>query len=358
MKSLRVALIYNAYSDAPAPAAESVDTSGEDYLRQMIRGMARAIRRLGHHVVIVPLSVDLAALQRKLRRIRPDVVFNQYDDVVHGALYEMRVAAFIRMLGFPITGSPALSLGLSRDKFMALSLLKGAEIPIPADTALIERASQIDGRDWKFPLIIHPGQEHAGIGLDRQSVVETKKALREKVREVIRQYRQPVLIQHFLPGREFNVGIVGGRRLRVMPLAEVDYSGLPESIPPIMSYAAKWISTSVEYKKTQVVCPAKVEPGLAARIGETAAKAFRTIGGWGYGRVDMRLDEDGEPRVLEVNCNPCLDNDMGLARSAKRAGITYPQLLGLVIKAAFEGPPFDLSLPIFNLKPKPASRGK
>ncbi|MDD8025758.1 MAG: hypothetical protein PHI34_04540 [Acidobacteriota bacterium] len=356
MKSLRVALIYNAFRDSQP--GEPSDSGSEDDLRLMIRHMARAIRRLGHSVVIVPLADDLAALQRKLRRIRPDVVFNQYDDVVHGALYEMRVASFIRMLGFPITGSPALGLGLSRDKFMALSLLKGAEIPIPTDTALIARVGQIDERKWHFPLIIHPGQEHAGIGLDRQSVVETKTALRDKVREVIRDYHQPVLIQHFLPGREFNVGVVGGKRPRVMPLAEVDYSGLPESIPPIMSYAAKWISTSIEYKRTRVICPAKVEPALAVRIGEIAAKAFRTIGGWGYGRVDMRLDENGDPRVLEVNCNPCLDNGMGLARAAKRAGISYPNLLGLIIKAAFEGPPFDLSLPIFTLKLKSRPRGK
>lgn len=356
MKSLRVALIFNAYQDTQPD--DATDYGNVDHLRQMIRRMARAMRRLGHTVVIVPLSDDLAALQRKLRRIRPHVVFNQYDDVVHGALYEMRVAAFIRMLGFPMTGSPALSLGLSRDKFMALSLLKGAEIPIPPDTALIERVSQIRKRKWRFPLIIHPAQEHAGIGLDRRSVVETKKALLEKVREVVRDYKQPVLVQKFLPGREFNVGVVGGRRLRVMPLAEVDYSQLPEAIPPIMSYAAKWISTSVEYKKTRVVCPAKVDPALAARIGEVAAKAFRTIGGWGYGRVDMRLDEDGEPRVLEVNCNPCLDDGMGLARAARRAGIRYPELLGMVIKAAFDGPPFDLNLPIFTLKPKPLPRGK
>ncbi|MCX6560536.1 MAG: hypothetical protein NTZ26_08465 [Candidatus Aminicenantes bacterium] len=356
MKSLRVALIYNSYQDSQP--GEATDHGSVDHLRSMIRRMARAIRRLGHTVEIVPLADDLAALQRKLRRIRPDVVFNQYDDVVHGALYEMRVAAFIRMLGFPMTGSPALSLGLSRDKFMAISLLKGAEIPIPPDTALIERVSQIETRQWRFPLIIHPGQEHAGIGLDRQSVVETKKALREKVREVIREYNQPVLVQRFLPGREFNVGVIGGRRLRILPLAEVDYSGLPESIPPIMSYAAKWISTSVEYKRTRVICPAKVDPSLAARIGEVAAKGFRTIGGWGYGRVDMRLDENGEPRVLEVNCNPCLDDGMGLARAAKRAGISYSELLGLVIKTAFDPPPFDLNLPIFTLKPKPLPRGK
>ncbi len=105
-----------------------------------------------------------------------------------------------------------------------------------------------------------------------------------------------------------------------MPLAEVDYSELPAAIPPIMSYAAKWIESTVEYKKTRVVCPAKVKPDLVQTIGETATKAFRVVGGWGYGRVDIRLDADGNPRVLEVNCNPCLDNDMGLARAAKQGG--------------------------------------
>ena len=115
-----------------------------------------------------------------------------------------------------------------------------------------------------------------------------------------------------------------------------------------MSYAAKWVETSVEFKRTRVICPAQVEPQLATLISDTAVKAFRTIGGWGYGRVDIRLDEDGLPRVLEVNCNPCLDEGIGLARSAEQAGISYPELLQAVIKAAFEGPPYDIHLPIFT----------
>jgi D-alanine-D-alanine ligase len=135
-----------------------------------------------------------------------------------------------------------------------------------------------------------------------------------------------------------------------MPLAEVDYSRLPPAIPPIMSYAAKWVETSIEYKRTRIICPAKVDAGLTALIGKTAVKAFRAVGGWGYGRVDVRLDEDGQPRVLEVNCNPCLDSGLGLARSAEQAGIDYPHLLQTILKAAFEGPPFDMQLPIFNMK--------
>lgn len=346
MKKLRVALVYNAYTHS-LPDDKS-DTGNLHYLRQMIRAIARGLRRLRHEVVVLPLADDLSVLQRKLDRLRPDVVFNQYDDVVHGALYEMRVAAFIRMLGYRLTGSPALALGLSRDKHMSLSLLKGAGLPIPPSTALIERLSDVDGHKWSFPLIVHASQEHAGIGLDRDSVVRTKTALKEKAREILREYQQPALVQHFLKGREFNVGLVGGRKLQVLPLAEVDYSDLPRRIPPIMSYAAKWVETSVEYQRTDVICPARVDAAMTELIRKTSIKAFRTVGGWGYGRVDIRLDEDGRPVILEVNCNPCLDSGMGLARAAEAAGIDYPHLLQAILKAAFEGPPYDLRLPIFN----------
>src|SRR5690349_19497118 len=140
---------------------------------------------------------------------------------------------------------------------------------------MLETVSAVNQHKWQFPVIVQPSQEHAGIGLDRASIVHSKKALRQKVREISRVYNQPALAQHFLPGREFNVGIVGGSRLRVLPLAEVSYAALPPDIPPIMSYAAKWVETSTEYQKTSIVCPAEVEPGLARQIGAVALRAFR-----------------------------------------------------------------------------------
>jgi D-alanine-D-alanine ligase len=349
MKRLHIALVYNSFTGGTPEVPE--DRAGMADLKRMIRLIARNLRRLRHTVTILPLAHDLFAFQRRLRRLRPDVVFNQYDDVVHGALYEMRLAALVRMMGFPLTGSPALALGLSRYKYMSASLLAGAGVPIPPHTAMIETVRAVNQHKWQFPLIVQPSQEHAGIGLDRDSVVHSKKALRLKVREIARTYNQPALVQHFLPGREFNVGIVGGSRPRVLPLAEVTYGALPADIPPIMSYAAKWVETSTEYKNTSVVCPAAVEPELARRISAVALRAFRAIGCRGYGRVDMRLDELGEPRVLEVNCNPCLDEGMGLARAAEKAGITYPQLLQLIVRAALEPVPYDLDIPMLPARP-------
>jgi D-alanine-D-alanine ligase len=344
MKKRHIAVVYNAYQEAVPDAPE--DRASSSDLRTQVRNIARHLRRLGHTVTVLPLADDLFAFQRRLRRVNPDVVFNLYDDVVHGALYDMRLAALVRMMGFPTTGCPALALGLTRYKFMAAGVLAGAGVPIPPNTAILETVGAVDRHRWEFPIIVQPGQEHGGVGLDRTSVVSSKKALRDRVREILRTYRQPALAQRFLPGREFNVGIVGGDRLRVLPLAEVDYTALPADIPPIMSYAAKWIETAEEYQKTKVMCPAQVEPELAQRISQVALQAFRAIGGRGYGRVDMRLDEADRPYVLEVNCNPCLDEGMGIARSAERAGIPFPKLLELIIRAALEPIPYDQEVPM------------
>ncbi len=349
MKNLRIALIYNAFTmeDAESP----IDQGGSWSLRRQIRNMARALRAIGHEVRIIPVTQDFPAFQGRLLAMKPDVVFNQYDDVVHGALYEMRIAALVRILGFPLTGCPALGLGLSRYKYMCASLLQGVGIPVPQDTVLMEKIGDVDRRSWRFPVIVQPGQEHAGIGLERDSVLYTRKDLRQKVRHILTTYKQPALVQRFLSGREFNVGLVGGKRMRVLPLAEVDYSRLPPDIPPIMSYAAKWEENTVEYKQTSVTCPARVDAELAEVISDTAIRAFRAVGGWGYGRVDIRLDDEGVPRVLEVNCNPLLDRGVGIGRSAEKAGIGYGELMKIILKAAFEGPPYDLSLPLSMQNP-------
>jgi D-alanine-D-alanine ligase len=250
------------------------------------------------------------------------------------------------MMGFPVTGSPALALGLCKYKHMTLSLLAGIGVPIPPNTALLETVGAVEEQLWQFPVIVQPAQEDSGVGLDRASVVYSKSALRRKVRDLLRTYNQPALAQRFLSGREFNVSVIGGNRLRVLPPAEVDYSQLSADIPPIMSYAAKWLENTEEYKGTSVICPAPLTPELSERISQIAMRSFRAVGGWSYARVDMRLDEAGQPCVLEVNCNPCLDPGVGLARSAEIAGIEFPQLLKLILRYAIEQQRYDVEMPM------------
>lgn len=333
-KGVRIALIYNTV--APGEPAPANDGAGFAYLLRQMRQMARALRKYGHSVHMVPLGTDLLAFQRGLKKLSPDLVFNQYEDTLPGANFEMRVAGLVQMMGIPITGSPALALGLTKSKYMCACLLSGTGVPIPPDTRLLQTVGAVDRYSWEFPVIVHPGFEDGGIGLAADSIVSTKKALRDKVRQLLREFDQPVLAQRYLVGREFNVGIVGGYRPRVLPLAEVDFSGVPDGIPRIMSYAAKWVKDSPEYKGTRVVCPAYISPALERRIGRIALKTFQAVGAWGYARVDIRLDERNRPHVLEINCNPCLEAGMGLGRSALRARVTYAKLLDLVVRSALE----------------------
>jgi D-alanine-D-alanine ligase len=332
-KSLRVAVVYNSH--APGEV-DPDDRASYDDLLKMLRDICRTLRKLGHRPTLLGLGHDLIAFQRRLARMNPDVVFNQFEDTVPGATYEMRIAALVRMMGYPLTGSPALALGLTKSKYTCACLLAGAGVRIPRDTRLLHTVGGVDGHQWEFPVIVRPSAEDGGIGLDRRSRANSKAGLKVKMRELLKSGEQSVLVQRFLPGREFNVALLGGQKPVVLPLGEVDYTQLPSGIPPIMSYAAKWVETSDEYKHTRVICPAPVEEELAIKIRKTALQAFHAAGAWGYARVDIRIDEEGLPCVLEVNCNPCLERGIGLARSAEHAGLEYPALIQKILQAAFE----------------------
>ncbi|MBI4863869.1 MAG: ATP-grasp domain-containing protein [Candidatus Riflebacteria bacterium] len=333
-KSLRIALIYNSH--APGDPVVPADRASFDDLMAMLKDILRTLRRLGHRPTLVPLGHDLLNFQRRLSRLNPDVVFNQYEDTQPGATFEMRTAALVRMLGYPLTGSPALALGLTKSKYACACLLAGAGILIPSDTRLIETIGAVDHYRCDFPVIVRPSSEDGGVGVDRLSVVHTRTALRAKVRELLKRDRHAALVQRFLPGREFNVAVLGGARPVVLPLAEVDYSQLPDHIPPIMSYAAKWVESSLEYKATSVTCPAIVDPELEKRIKGVALQVFGAVGAWGYARVDMRLAARDQLYVLEVNCNPCLERGIGLARCAAASGIEYDQLIQRILRSALE----------------------
>jgi D-alanine-D-alanine ligase len=140
-----------------------------------------------------------------------------------------------------------------------------------------------------------------------------------------------VLVQQYIPGREFNVGIVGTRTL---PVAEIDFSTMPQGSWPILTYAAKWQVGSPEDLGSVPVCPAPVSERLTARLVRTAEAAWRAMQGKGYGRVDLRLDGEGKPWVLEVNPNPDLTDEAGLARMGRAAGWEYPEMVRRIAEVA------------------------
>jgi D-alanine-D-alanine ligase len=211
---------------------------------------------------------------------------------------------------------------------VANTLLSAAGLPVPA--FVLAQANKTPA-EFPLPAIVKPAAEDASVGIDNGAVCTSKRALKKRVALMLEQFEE-VLVQEYVAGREFNVGFVGKRML---PIAEIRFDGMPEGTWPIVSYAAKWIPGSPEDEGTLPVCPAEVDAELAKRIGQVARDAWLYVSsGEGYGRVDLRLNEEGQPYVLEVNPCPDLSSNAGLARMGRAFGWSYDDLVMQVVDEA------------------------
>ncbi len=232
------------------------------------------------------------------------------------------------MLGLPHTGSPALSLGLTQNKSLTKDLLTRHGLPTPNYLLLQPGESLPEKLDLSWPLIVKPCLEDASLGITAESVVNDEIALSSRVTYVHDHYRQGALVEEFIGGREINAAVIGDRFLEALPISEICFhKGLAQ---PIVSYDGKWLEDSSEYAATVPVCPADLSTREQKAVREVALHACRLLGCRDYARVDIRL-RNGIPYILEVNANPDLSPEAGLARSALAAGFDYPALIGRIL---------------------------
>jgi D-alanine-D-alanine ligase len=307
------------------------DPGADDWTAEDIAGVMRAVGEIsrifegmGHSTRKLPVRHDMRWFSEARRC---DLVFNLCEGVHGFSQWEEHVVAALDFAGVPVTGCGPWTIAACRRKATANAILAQAGVPIPAWT--IAQGSKI-ADDFPLPAIVKPAAEDASAGLDRFSVVVDRKALKSKLAVMTEQFDE-VLIQQYIPGREFNVGFVGTRAL---PVAEIDFTGMPEGSWPILTYAAKWHTGSAEDLGSVPICPALVSQRLAERLVRVAEVAWLTMQGKGYGRVDLRVDDTGRPWVLEVNPNPDLNDDAGLSRMARAAGWDYPELIRRIAEVA------------------------
>lgn len=317
---MRVAIVYDAHAAAPDAAP---DVAG---VLASVEAIRAVLQRRGHESVRIGASADRRWLEA-LRASGADVVFNLCEGIGGDAAQEAAVAAALEETGLPCTGADAHALAVARRKDRVNALLAPL-LPVPAWTV----ASSATLTAWQdFPAIVKPAGEDAGIGIGPSAVAHSSADLARAL-DAARAW-EPLLVQRFLPGRELVVGIIGST---VLPVAEVDYGAMPASLPRVVGYAAKWEGGSVEDVGTRTHCPAALEPALAARAVATARTAWQAVARRGYGRVDLRADEHGVLHVLDVNPNPDLAPDAGLARMAAAEGWSYERLVGEILEEALQ----------------------
>ncbi len=324
---LPVVLIYNVDPAWTPPERDEVTRE--------TRRLGSAMEEQGHSVALVPITtVDLVA---QLAPYHPDdhIVFNWCECLPGISHSEAHVAEILESLHFVFTGADSKALALSQDKQRVKALLTARSIPTPL-WAVYENA---DADEWEcFPAIVKPAREHCSIGISSEAVVMSKNELRKRIRHVLESYRQPVLVEDFIDGREFRVALWGDSHPQALPIVEMAFSAFPDIRDRLCTYDSKFDPSSRHYNKIETLLPAPLREDEYRLLCETAAAAYSVTRCRDYGRIDLRL-RDGVFYVLDVNPNPDLSADASMAYAAEHAGFSYGALgSGLAALAACRHP--------------------
>jgi D-alanine-D-alanine ligase len=317
---LNIALIYDAGADSWSP--EDIQA-----VLDSVNEVERVLADSSHNVQRIAVHADLAWLDE----IRgADLVFNLCEGVEGVSQMEYAVTSAIELTGIPYTGCSAWTATICHTKPVLNAVLEARGLPIPR--WFVPSDVEPLPTDFDLPAIVKPAAEDASIGIEQASIVTTAPALQARAHHIQRRHGR-AFVQRYVDGREIAVGFVGEHTL---PLSEIDFTRMPDGAWPIVSFSAKWHEGCDEYAGTEPVCPAVVDEQLAHRIIEVARTAWQTVGGQGYGRVDFRVDANGEPWILEVNPNPDLSIDAGLARMARNYGWSYQALVAEIVRVALD----------------------
>jgi D-alanine-D-alanine ligase len=244
--------------------------------------------------------------------------------------------AALELLDVPFTGCAAGPMWLTTDKLATRALLAAHGLPV-APGGPLDPAGPALPAGVVFPVIVKPGWEDASVGLEGNPVCAGEAELAARAWLLAARFPdQPLLVEAFLPGREFNISVLeAGGGPEVMPVAEIAFVDFPPGLPPLVGYEAKWEAGSFADTHTVRRFPAEEEDGpLLAALRELARRAWQICGMSGYARVDMRLDRKGVPCILEVNANPCLSADAGFMAAATRAGLGPAGVVRSLLEAA------------------------
>jgi D-alanine-D-alanine ligase len=282
------------------------------------------------------VEADLSSFE-KLKNLGPDIVFNIAEGYF-GESREAQIPAMLDMLQVPYTGSDPLTLATCLDKARTKEILSYYNIPT-APFFIANEIDQIKNLNLTFPLFVKPVWEGSSKGIFTSSFVNNTKELSEQVERIIAEYSQPALIEEFLSGREFTVAILGnGDEAEVLPIVEIDYKDFPEGFIPIYSYEAKWILDTKENPLDVFSCPAKLNPALETKIRQVALNAYKTLRCRDWSRIDIRMNADNVPNIIEINPLPGILPDPKenscFPKAARTAGISYDEMLNKVLLAA------------------------
>lgn len=380
IKKFRVALLYSLSANAPQETTDE-DTPWDRWneldSEKSVAGYEQALREAGHEVI--PLEGDHKLIENLLK-YKPDICFNTCEGH-YGKSREAQVPAILDMLRIPYTGSGVMSLSIALDKAMTKRVLQFYSIPTPAFQVFVTGDEPTDPR-LNYPLFAKPSLEGSGIGIMAKSICRTPRELREQVRYLLRAYKQPVLVEEYIQGREITTGILGnlmprgswirakkrleasralnetavvahgpavtgngnGSSAKKIPIREYFYSGV-RVLPPMeidfseLKDIEPLYGAEIKHDNPwgpKYLCPAPLSAKLTAQIGRLTVATFRALECYDFARVDYKIREsDNQPMVIEINPLAGLTEGLSdIVLEANAAGIDYKELINIILEAA------------------------
>ena len=306
------------------------DTAGIDTLTVPWKtefDVIETLREEGHEVHVLGVGSDLSPIRQAIDDLRPRIAFNMIEAFDNVATFDHNVVAYLELLRQRYTGCNSRGLVLARDKSISKKILHYHRIGV-ANFEVFQRGRRVRRpRRLCFPLIVKSLTLDASIGISQASVVEDDERLVERVRFIHESLETDALVEEYIEGRELYVGLLGNHRLQVLPVWELDLSGMPDEARRIATERLKWNLTY--QKKHRIVSgPAKNLPkDVRKHIVSICKRVYRNLELSGYARIDLRLREDGRVFVMEANPNPQLAYGEDFAESAEKAGLGYGPLL-------------------------------
>ena len=326
---MKVALTYNLKKE---DGSKPPDYFSEFDSAETVNAIASALRSRGHSVESV--EADNPNLFSYFKNNRVDMVFNIAEGT-RGKFRESEIPAMLDLLGIPYTGSNTFSLAIALNKALTKKILKAEGIPTPAFQLFTKGTESLDP-SLRFPLIVKPNCEGSAKGISRINVVRDEKTLYDRVREINSVYRQEVIVEEFIEGKELTVGILENGATVVLPILEIDFSTAHKSGEFFYSWKMKEFQGNEEIGTTPTFhCPARLDKKIEELVKDTALATHRALDCCDMSRTDIRLSKDNIPYVLEINPLPGLNpKESNFPIMVYAAGLKYDEMINAVLKSA------------------------
>ncbi len=334
---MRILALVHRHLIPPASVDAGTDITGEPWRTEY--DVISTLTAMGHEVQALGVHDDLGEIRRLATEWKPHIAFNLLEGFDDITVFDQNVVSHLELLKLAYTGCNPRGMLLARDKSLSKKLLAYHRIPMPEFEVFrigrpIRRAKRL-----LFPLMVKSLTQEASIGISQASVVDSDEKLKERVTFIHESIRTAAIVEQYIEGRELYVGILGNQVLQALPVWELFFTNMPDGAKRIATDRVKW---SVKYQKKYGIDsgPAReLADPKSEQLQHLCKRAYRALELSGYARIDLRLDEAGNPWVIEANPNPQIARGEDFAASAEKAGISYETVLQRIINLGLRWQP-------------------